>query len=522
MTQWTDLFLVMPLPQDWLHGLLFIAFGAHLLFVLLMLGTAMLGLVFFLEAWINRDTALMRWDAHIGRSHLGLKSLAVVLGVAPLLIIQVRYSHAFFTVTSLFSYAWLAIIPLLILAFLLIDGLNHTLEVHPWTALACGILGVGALLTVPAVFTGALSLMERQELWPRFAAEKFPLPAGYAMNWLLRYLHVLGAAVAFGAVFHLFFSTKEHPERAPRLRKWFFGAILVQVVIGTALVFSANAGQDWTVLGAVTVGAAAAMLALWTLRPSERPLATNRPRSLLVLLPVILVSMLVARQVLQDRDLAPGHALAEEARRERSDRLAPYNKQALEAFTIKLATVYDNGATIYDGACQPCHGGMGTGNGPAAARLVIPAENIAAIRADRDYIYEILLHGTPGSAMPYFRFYDRDKLESLLDTLSQRYSMFAATPASAHPASAAARTVWTDTCSVCHGTDGGISEFGHTLLPAPPDLRVYSLTPAHALAVITNGYPGTAMQPFRALPEDVRQGLATISNGFRASAGPTK
>ena len=42
MQQWTDLFLNMPLPESWMKALLFITFGLHLLFVLLMLGTALL------------------------------------------------------------------------------------------------------------------------------------------------------------------------------------------------------------------------------------------------------------------------------------------------------------------------------------------------------------------------------------------------------------------------------------------------------------------------------------------------
>ncbi|WP_300848131.1 cytochrome c, partial [uncultured Bilophila sp.] len=57
--------------------------------------------------------------------------------------------------------------------------------------------------------------------------------------------------------------------------------------------------------------------------------------------------------------------------------------------------------------------------------------------------------------------------------------------------------------------------FGHTLLPAPPDLRAYSLTHERALAVIRNGYPGTVMPPFRAFPEAVLEELAAISNSFR-------
>ena len=204
MPAWTDLFLNMPLSEGWLRGLLFITFGLHLLFVLLMLGTALLALLFFLQDKLGEASAPQHWNEKVAHSHMGLKSLAVVLGVAPLLIMQVSHSHAFFTVTGLFSYAWVAVIPLLIFAFLLIDAFAHKMNVCARTATVCGILGVAALLTVPAIFTGALALMERQEYWAGFAAQGFSIKAPFMPHWTLRYLHIVGAALAVGAAFHLF------------------------------------------------------------------------------------------------------------------------------------------------------------------------------------------------------------------------------------------------------------------------------------------------------------------------------
>ena len=170
MQQWTDLFLNKPLPEGWMQGLLFITFGLHLLFVLLMLGTAILSLLFFLRDLLRQPTPDQHWNEHVAHSHMGLKSLAVVLGVGPLLLMQISHPHAFFTVTGLFSYAWLAIIPLLIAAFLLFDGFAHKLSTSAWLALICGLVGVAALMTVPAIFTGALTLMERPAEWADFAA----------------------------------------------------------------------------------------------------------------------------------------------------------------------------------------------------------------------------------------------------------------------------------------------------------------------------------------------------------------
>ena len=65
MQQWTDLFLNMPLPESWMRALLFITFGLHLLFVLLMLGTALLSLVFFLRDLLRQPSPSQHWNEHV-------------------------------------------------------------------------------------------------------------------------------------------------------------------------------------------------------------------------------------------------------------------------------------------------------------------------------------------------------------------------------------------------------------------------------------------------------------------------
>ncbi|MBB5144256.1 c-type cytochrome [Desulfovibrio intestinalis] len=526
MNKWTDLFLLHPLSDGWLDGLLFVTFGLHLLFALLIVGTAVLGLVFFLQDWLNNDQPGQSWNSKFMHTHLGLKSLAVVLGIAPLLLIQIRYSYSFFTTTGLFAYAWLAVIPLLIVAFLLIDGFNHSMESRSWLALLCGVIGVGALLTVPAVFTGALALMERQHLWAQFGqsgGQDFATLPALAPHWLLRYLHVIGAALVLGAAFQLFFSTRNNPEKAPRLRNWVFGATLAQILIGIPLLFTVAAELTWTIVAALTVGALAALLVLWVLRPRQsaseaapRPVPLPAPRSLLWLLPLAFAAMLVGRQFIQDESLNPLQAANDAYRTERAKTMDPFRQPSLDAYALKLKTVYDNGDTIYDQACAPCHGLEGKGDGPVAARLLIPAEDIAAIRADREYVYTLVRDGVPGSGMPYFRLYDREKIEMVLDTMGKRFDMYgkADVPPDREP-EGEAMFVWAETCSVCHGVAGEITEFGHTLLPPPPDLQKFAMTHARALEVITNGYPGTVMPPFRHLPQEVLEDLTIISNTFR-------
>lgn len=517
MNMWNDLFLTLPMPEEWLRVLLFAGFGLHLLFVLLMLGTAMIGLFSFIQSGLEKSGQL--WNRGVVGTHTALKSLAVVLGVAPLLVIQVYYSDAFFTATGIFAYAWIAIIPLLIAGFLLIDLFGHKLARWPLTSFVAGVLGVAALLTVPAIFSGAMSLMERPDRWAE-AALKSPFGSvDMLLHWGARYLHVLGAAVVFGGVFHLYFSARGDADRTARLQRWVFAGLLFQVVVGTALLGTLNGPLGQAVIMALALGVTAAMIAAWLLRPVPVTAAEGRrfagQRTFVVLLPVLFVSMIGARQLLQDQALAPQRQAELAARTERATVLARYDKDAQAQYADKLNTVYDNGATIYDHSCQPCHGGMGEGDGAAGARLLVRAENLTALRVDRDYLHQILVGGVPGSAMPYFTFFDRAKLESLMDELQLRCAILDAPAAPAGQPDAAARQVWNTTCAECHAKDGSISDFGHTLHPTPPNLTRYSLTGTRALEIITDGYAGTVMQPYRALPDAVRQGLVDITLELR-------
>ncbi|HLD47849.1 MAG TPA: hypothetical protein VJA64_08495 [Desulfobaccales bacterium] len=116
MNRLFDLLLAKPLAEGWLQVLLFFAFTLHLLFVLITLGTAI---------------------------------LAVVLGVAPLMLIQVAFATSFFTATNLLAPYWMFFIGLLIIAFLSFDILGHAIEPHRRYHLAIALVTLPALLLVP-------------------------------------------------------------------------------------------------------------------------------------------------------------------------------------------------------------------------------------------------------------------------------------------------------------------------------------------------------------------------------------
>ncbi|MCF8042765.1 MAG: cytochrome c [Desulfarculaceae bacterium] len=511
-----DLLLAKPFGDPAMELILFGSFALHLLFVLLMLGTAMIAVFFFAHSWITGYRFELRWDKRVLRIHLALKSLAVVLGVAPLLIIQVLWSVPFLTAASIMAPYWLGLLGLMIFAFLSLDILGHKMDVHPVRHLIFGVLGLAALVAVPAVFTAVLSLMEHPDKWSLVAGRGFAAEPGLLFHWFMRYLHILGAAALFGGAFHYFFSTNGAQERHYHLSHWMVVATLFQVVAGMLLLVSVQERLTPAVITAVTVGVFAAMLLLGLAFYRNPEVDKRRMASVLVLLPVILVSMLLARQFLQHQAVAPMQAQLETRAREARQSLAPLQAAALQGFQAHLATVYDNGETIYANSCAFCHGQDGGGHGPEAASLIIPPEKLNAVRAQRRYLYQVVLKGVPGSGMPYFSVFDRDKLDSLLEYMNASFSLTAPPQPPAKPGDlAAAKRVFAGTCATCHGEQGQVSAFGADLRPAPPDLTRYGLTPQWAYAVITQGYNGTVMQPFNDLPEATRWGLVSLVASLR-------
>jgi hypothetical protein len=156
MTVPHDLLLYPPIGETVMRGLLFSTFLLHMLFVLMTVGTAILALSYFIHAWWADRLGELRWDKRVLRMFLMHKSLAVVLGVGPLLLIQVAFTIPFFTGVTLFSPLWLLVILMLIIAFISFDSLGHKIDVHPYVHLVVGVVAMVALLTVPGFFVAGL------------------------------------------------------------------------------------------------------------------------------------------------------------------------------------------------------------------------------------------------------------------------------------------------------------------------------------------------------------------------------
>jgi mono/diheme cytochrome c family protein len=519
MNRLPDLLLEKPLPEALLRGLLFTSFTLHMLFVLLTLGTAILALYYFIDSQYGGRAKELRFDKRILKTFMAHKSLAVVLGVAPLLLIQVGSTIPFFTAVNLFAPYWMLLVVFLIIAFLSFDALGHKIYVHRYLHLAFGVLALAFLLTVPGIFAAILTAFENPDRWQEIMNGGYRLTGALAVHWLFRYLHVLGAAVVFGSGFHYFFIAENDTERKS-LQKWFVGGILLQFILGIMLYGLLPERPGYIITVFLLVGIVAVSILLWVVFSVVSKGLLLNIKMILPVLMLVLVSMLLTRQFLQDRTLLPLQKRLEANAIAYGNELKPFERQTLDAYGASLKVVYDNGETIYSKSCSFCHGEQGDGKGLEAKGLSIPPEDISAIRTTRRYLHTILAKGVSGSAMPYFTVFDRYKLDSLIDYLDKKYHVLSLPEPLPVKISdeifQQAEKIYEETCSLCHGRDGRGSALSKGFQPPPPDFTVYSLSPERAFDVIKNGYPGTTMSPFGSLTADVRWGLVKIINEKRS------
>lgn len=430
MTTIHDFLLPVPIPHGLIRALMFGVFTIHLLFVLLMLGTAILALAYFVHAWWNNRLMEFRWDKKVLRFFMIHKSLAVVFGVGPLLLIQVGFSIPFFTAVALFSPFWLLIIGFLIVAFISFDSLGHRIETHRHLHLILGIVAIIAILCVPGFFVAVLVAAENADQWTDILKTGFGFDWRLSVHWFMRYLHILGASIVFAAAFHYFYTApKYQPEKKTTLLKWMLGSLLFQVIIGFALYLSLLHKPDSLVIVYLGTGIVIALIIMWLSALALQPAQTLHFPAVLTLLLFLLVSMLLARQQFQDRAFAAITPQVSQNTDRYRQKLLPYQDKAIDKYHARMAIIYDSGATIYAQSCAFCHGGDANGKGPDASDLKIPPANLSTIRAQRPHLMDILKNGIDGTAMPAFDYYDNNQRNSILDFLDKQYNIFSTAPA---------------------------------------------------------------------------------------------
>ena len=317
-----DFPLPMPASDIDLQVLMVVLFLAHLLFVNLMVGGALLTVAFEIRGlWRPHYDALAR---KIAATVTVNKSVAVVLGVGPLLVMNALYALWFYTANALTGRAWLLIVPLVIAAFLLLYAHKYSWDVladHKGLHIAIGAAATVLLLAVPFIFLANINLMLFPERW--LEVEGF-FSTLLLANVVPRYLHFVLASLALTALFLVgwlcrrgfdFEAAMPELDRCETRRELLavaFGATGLQLVAGPLVLLTLPPhGLSWLMIGNIAAGLTLALIGLsllWREMRSAGPLSA-RYWGVVMVLGCTVGFMLLGRHVYREEAIEPHRAM---------------------------------------------------------------------------------------------------------------------------------------------------------------------------------------------------------------------
>lgn len=365
-----DLELPLPLGEYELKILLVVLFLAHILFVNLMVGGSILSVVFeIIGRHIPRYDSLAR---RVSRTITVNKSLAVVLGVGPLLCINLVYTLHFYSANALTGYAWLMIIPLVTLAFLLAYVHKYTWD--KWVDAArplhifVGIMSAFLFLSIPLIFLSNINLMLFPEKWADIGGFFSSLRVG---NVFPRYFHFLAASLAITALFLAgWFGRKKYPlekhlpqfDRSEIKRLFYrmaFYITLAQLALGPLVLFTLPfEGFSNELVVIILLGVSIAVIALFLLR---RELASGSQSvgrlylPICILLGAVVLAMGTGRHIYRENSLTEHLALIEnETARFKSIELAARMRLDAGLSVGEALEIGPTGKNVFKN-CAACH-----------------------------------------------------------------------------------------------------------------------------------------------------------------------
>ena len=361
-----DIPLPLPIDRVLLQAVIILLFLAHIVFVNLMVGGALFAVVF--EAIGRRRPHFDALAREITKTITVNKSLAVVLGVGPLLAINLLYTIPFYSANALTGHAWISIVPLVAVAFLILYAYKYSwdrLAGHTAMHMAIGAAGLAILLVVPTIFLANINLMLFAQRWTQIRgfASALNLP-----NVWPRYAHFLLACIAVNALFMLgYFTRRGFPVEAKfqqlsrsGLRKLFYaiagGASLLQLFAGPiVLVTLPRDGLSLTLYIIVATGAtlAVTMIGLmWWELLSPREVVGR------FFVPVVALLMLTGSCMGFGRHVYREQATAD-LREQMTRRTQDFAYAAVAAdWRAKHGMVQENlplGPRVFRDSCSSCH-----------------------------------------------------------------------------------------------------------------------------------------------------------------------
>lgn len=212
-----DIELVIPGNVSFFAFLLVVSFLIHIVFVNITIGSSAMAVFQEIKGIrtgkVEDDLLALQLATHTSV----LKSIAVVMGVAPLLLVSVIYTQYFYPSTILIGKAWLSILILLVAAFLLLYYYKFSWEKmakHPAKKrlhVFIGFAGSLLLLIVPLIFIVNVVAMLYPEMW-KGANGFFHSLTYYPQIWP-RYFHFILASFAISG-FYLYVWNRRLAKKA--------------------------------------------------------------------------------------------------------------------------------------------------------------------------------------------------------------------------------------------------------------------------------------------------------------------
>ncbi len=206
-----DIELVIPGNIGFFEVLIVVSFLMHILFVNITVGSSTLAVYQEVKGIWKKEKVFDEFAFQLANHTSILKSIAVVLGVAPLLLISVIYTQYFYPSTLLIGKAWLSLLIILIVAFLILymykflwekmdKGGKKTLHV------LLGASGSLLLLFVPLIFIVNVVSMLYPEMWA--GSKGFFHGLFYYPQIWQRYFHFILASFAVTGIYLYFWNNR--------------------------------------------------------------------------------------------------------------------------------------------------------------------------------------------------------------------------------------------------------------------------------------------------------------------------
>lgn len=379
-----DLPLDLPLPEPFLITVLIISFLLHIIFVDLMVGGVLLTLWAEIKGLKNKDYDELAHE--IAKTVTVNKSIAVVLGVGPLLSINVLYTVYFYSANALTGIMWLLLIPLITIAFLLTYLHKYTwYKLKNNKTLHISIIAFAALLLllIPFIFLTNVNLMLFPDRWTQV---KGFLSAMTLPNVFPRYFFFIFSTISVTGLFLFwYFGRKSYAYEEKftlvsryDMRKMFYTITLiglaVQLVLAGPILIATlpSAGLSWNVIFIVFIGAGLVLLPIywiWNSITGEPDELDKHFRKVFVTLLTTVVIMGVGRHVYRAHTLAPHQSvMAKETYKFEQASAAAFAEANDPA---KIAEREKNlGANTFKASCSTCHAPDAKLVGPPVTEMI--------------------------------------------------------------------------------------------------------------------------------------------------------